>query len=401
MGQNTIIELNGKQYDAKTGALLGESRVKATPASRAGHIQHNGRVVDGFIKPGHTTQLAPKAVKPAPAKTVAAPTPVKAKAAGAVLDLRRVTPKPVKAHQPERAKTLMRHVVKKPHVDMKPSMKTTAPTEMMAKPASSLAKQLEKKLSVANVDPMRLSRSRQIARSHHVRRFNRAEALQNHRPAVHQATSAAIALQATQSQPAIAARTAPLARSTPAPRGNAQQEANDIFEAALAHATSHQELPHKSSGRRAKNRRRLVSITAGLAAFLVIGGFIAYVNKPGIELQVASIHAGFHAELPNYKPTGYALTGGIQSTEGKVAMTYSSGDSTYTITQEASDWDSATLLDQTTEQRGAPTQTVQSKGRIIYLYDNDITWVNGGVRYQINGNATLDSQELISLATSM
>ena len=43
MGQKNIIELNGKKYDADTGALLSESRIKATPekiqaAQAAGNI---------------------------------------------------------------------------------------------------------------------------------------------------------------------------------------------------------------------------------------------------------------------------------------------------------------------------------------------------------------------------
>jgi hypothetical protein len=114
------------------------------------------------------------------------------------------------------------------------------------------------------------------------------------------------------------------------------------------------------------------------------------------------MRAGFRAEMPGYNPTGYALHGGIQSSEGKVSMRFSSGDSSYQVTQEASDWNSATLLDQKTDEKGAPAQTIQSKGRIIYIYnDNNAVWVNGGVRYEISGNAPFDTDELVSLATSM
>jgi hypothetical protein len=180
-----------------------------------------------------------------------------------------------------------------------------------------------------------------------------------------------------------------------------KQSAADLFEEALIHATSHEEPIHKTSGRRATNRRRLVSITAGIAAFLVIGGFITYLNMPGIELRVASIHAGFHAEMPSYRPTGFALVGGVKASEGVVQLTYQSGSSAYRITQIESDWNSATLLDQNTEQRGAPKQTVQSEGRIIYLYDGSASWVDGGVRYEVTGNANLTADDLVSLATSM
>ena len=122
---------------------------------------------------------------------------------------------------------------------------------------------------------------------------------------------------------------------------------------------------------------------------------------PGIELRVASMHAGFHAEMPSYKPTGYALMGGVKATDGMVQLTYASGSSSYQITQVPSDFNSATLLDQNTEQRGAPKQTVQSEGRIIYLYDGSASWVDGGVRYEVSGNANLTADDLVALATSM
>ena len=110
----------------------------------------------------------------------------------------------------------------------------------------------------------------------------------------------------------------------------------------------------------------------------------------------------FHAQMPSYKPTGYALEGGTQSSDGRVAMSFRSGTNTYTVTQEASDWNSTTLLDQQSDERGQPARTIQSKGRTIYLYnDSSATWVNGGVRYEIRGNAPLDAGELVSLATSM
>lgn len=120
-----------------------------------------------------------------------------------------------------------------------------------------------------------------------------------------------------------------------------------------------------------------------------------------IEIRVASAKAGFHAELPGYKPTGYALNGGIKTSDGKVALNYKSGDSAYTITQEPSAWNSQTLLDQTTAEQGRPQQTIQSNGRTIYVYGSNATWVNGGVLYHVNGSANLTTDELTNLAISM
>lgn len=408
MGQKHIIELNGKQYDAVTGELLGESRVKATPEKRA-RFQHSGRVVDGFMRGNKPVALNPVVVKPAPKPQQQMPLqPASIKAAPKRMDIR--APKQIKAHQPQKAQTLMRHAVAKPTVKMKQAIKTATPSEIAVKPASDIAKPLEKKVSVANVNPVRLARSRQVTRSHHIRRYSRA-AQQQPQPQAYAALSSSTAVaqqrHVTKRTPVAAAQLVPNVSQSPALQQAARQhlskqKAEDIFEAALAHANSHQEPLQPKQGYRARRHRRLVGALSGIAAFLVIGGFIAYLNMPAIELRVASMKAGFHAQLPSYSPMGYALDGGIKSANGAVEMTYRSGDSSYKITQVASDWNSATLLDQNTEQRGAPDQTVQSQGRIIYIYDNaTATWVDSGVKYEITGNSSLDSTDLVSLATSM
>jgi hypothetical protein len=406
VGQNNIIELNGKQYDAITGALIGESRIKATPVSRAATRGHQGRFIDGVVrKQGTAHHSQAQVIAPAPKTNTAPKADVKpAVHKPKMTDVKRVAPKHVKHHQQERSKTLMRHVVHKPKVDMKPAIKTTGPSEMMAKPASELATQLEKKVSVTQVNPIRLARASHVPKSHHIRKFekNRYDQAPAVRPR-HYANSTRPAQQDMHrtSRPApIASRSVALEQA--ASRLQSRQSATDMFEAALIHATSHQEAAHKPSGRKAARRKRMVSLVAGLGAFLIIGGFITYLNMPGIELRVASMRAGFHAEMPSYKPTGYALEGGVKASEGRVEMTYRSGDSSYKITQVASDWNSATLLDQTTEQRGAPSQTIQSEGRIIYIYDDsNASWVDGGVLYEVSGNASLNADDLVSLATSM
>jgi hypothetical protein len=315
----------------------------------------------------------------------------------------RTTKAPIKAHAPERPKTLMRHVVQKPKTTMKPAIKTNTPSEVMARPVSSIAKPLEKKVSVTQVNPLRLVRSRHVAKSHHIRRFHEsahatptAHSRNQHNLSAGRPNQYAVQLIRQTGQSSQASTAAVLAPAS----AKAKESTADIFEAALAQANSHEQpAPIK---RHSARRRRLVNVMATVGAFLLIGGFIGYLNMTNIELRVASMRAGFHAEMPSYRPTGYAMAGGIESGEGRIAMSFRSGDSTYTITQEASDWNSSTLLDQASLEQGKPTQTIQSKGRTIYIYDDsNATWVNGGVRYQISGNAALDADQLVTLATSM
>ncbi len=412
VGQKNIIELNGKTYDAVTGALLGESRVKAVPTAHPTTSQR-GRTIDGFVRP--TTVQQHKTVQPIAAKPTLQHT---AKPhTGALhkhMDVQRRPGMSTKPHHPEKPKTLMRRVVKKPETVIKPAIKTTAPSEVMAAPKGTIAKPLEKKMSVTQVNPIRLVRSRRVAKSHHIHRFSQERATQVVTAAVpvvqQQPTprrsdfSTRPVITRAPAKPTITAPAAAIRVTAPIEPQTVQQKqsAGDIFEAALAHATSHEQTTPRHAKRHTNAHRRAINVFAGFGAFLLIAGFVGYLNLSNIELRVASMRAGIHASMPSYKPTGFARDGGIESSEGRVAINFRSGESIYTITQEASDWNSTTLLDQTTAERGQPTQTVQSKGRTIYIFDkSNATWVNGGVHYQVSGNAALDTNELVELATSM
>jgi hypothetical protein len=140
-----------------------------------------------------------------------------------------------------------------------------------------------------------------------------------------------------------------------------------------------------------------------MGAFLVIGGFIAYLNMPNIELRVASIQAGFGAQIPDYRPTGFAMRGGVQRAGNTVSMKFQSGDQSYTITQQPSTWNSQTLVENTLA-LGGEHEVVQAGGRTIYVYgkeNSNAVWVDGNVRYDVTGNARFSSDDIVSLATSL
>lgn len=397
-----VIELNGKRYDALTGALLGKSHTKPVPAPTT------GRVIDGFIRPSHP------AVKHAPRKPEKKPEPVAAKkpvhhGAPAVHHEVKHDPKPIPAtpkheaprahhththpapkiiaaHQPQHTKTLMRRAVHKPDTHLKPAIKPQAPAEMMARPDSSMVRH---KHSVTTVDPTRQERADRIARHSGVRRFHSGS---------HAGASATAALHSgtVEHVPVIAVKTAPQ------PQAHAAHPAKpahvDIFEAAMSHANSHEHAKHKKH----RAHRRLINTLAVVGAFLVIGGFITYLSMPAIELRVASMQAGFSVSRPAYVPTGYAMENGVQRDGGTVSMSFRSGDSRFTITQQASDWNSQTLLDNTLALSGEH-DTVQKNGQTIYVYGDgaNASWVNGGVRYDVHGNAQLSKDEIATIATSL
>lgn len=373
MGQN-VIELNGKRYDAITGAYLGKSHVVPQ------HIHASfakGKVIDGFMRPAHPSAAArPKPVsKPAP---VAAPAKPEKPAAPAETPKARKTHAEaahVKAHKPERSKTLMRRAITKPEFKMKVAVHHVQPAaEIMAKPASAIAV----KRSAYGIDHERKNRALATGRHQQVLHFHPF----GKAPALHTVS---------QDVPVIPVRTAPAHTPRPEP---------DIFERAIARANSHQQPVHKV--RRHRRHGKLKNSLAIVAAFLVIGGFVTYLNFPQIQLRYASMQVGFGASMPGYLPTGYALENGVERSGGTISLSFRSGESTFRITQQSSDWNSQTLLDNTLALNGQH-QTVEKNGQKIFVYDNSTraAWVNGGVRYDISGNAQLSTEEIVSIAASL
>jgi hypothetical protein len=270
----------------------------------------------------------------------------------------------------------MRRTVKPPQLDMKPAIKKQVPLEQRA----AALHPVTPKLSARRISPSRQAHANQVARSQQVAHFN-ANQTQTTRSVTPQPV-------------ATAARRRPV-MATP----RKEQSEDDMFELAIAQATSHEQ---KAPKRRMSWKRKLASTGAVVVGLAVIGVFVAYLNLPTIEVNLASSQAGFHATMPNYKSLGYALSGPVKTSGGTVAMSFTSGDSQFTLTQEASNWDNQTLMQTLASQSDSLPKSIQSDGRTIYMTrTNQATWVNGGIRYQLVGNANLNNQEITSVADSM
>lgn len=392
---NTTIDINGKRYDARSGALLGES---AKPAATHKRATRQGRVVDGFTHGPHDTSVHRATHIQITAQAAAKNAELAARKAKRMASAKQAD-KAITLHKPQQAKTLMRHIVTKPHATPKKSLKAQAPNEMQAVAVRHSATSL--KLAAHNVDRRRMTRAHSTRQSQHIKRFTTAQ--QNH-PAPRQHSPAAPA-QLLPPQQIPAALRQPTHRRPVQPQAavsrnhvQAKPQPSDIFEAAIANARSHEQPAHKP---RRKARGRAMQAAAFVAAFVIIGGFVAYMNMPNIELRIASVKAGFHAQLPDYKPTGYAKTGGIQANNGTVSMSFRSGSSSFTLQQQPSNWDSRTLLDNVVAMNEAPHKTYQSQGRTVFVYGNNAAWVNGGVLYSMNISGEMSHQEIVAIATSM
>ena len=151
-------------------------------------------------------------------------------------------------------------------------------------------------------------------------------------------------------------------------------------------------------------RPKLLPTAAGVAATLLLVGYVTYLNLPNMALRVAASRAGFEASLPGYKPTGFKLDGPIAYAPGQIALNFStsSDERSFQLTQRESTWDSQSLLDNFVVRENKRYITFQEQGLTIYVYDDsNATWVDGGIWYTIEGESLLSSEQLLKIASSL
>lgn len=148
---------------------------------------------------------------------------------------------------------------------------------------------------------------------------------------------------------------------------------------------------------------KLVSALAGALSVLLLVGYITYLNMPTISLRVAASRAGFAATMPAHQPSGYSLNGPVAYSPGQVTINFNSNtnDQTFSITERQTNWDAQALLDNHISKQTDNYLTYQEKGLVVYIYEGKSAWVNGGVWYSIDGTASLSSEQILKLATSM
>jgi hypothetical protein len=344
---SNIIKINGKAYDATTGGLLNSSdAVKTSPK-----------------------QIS---VRQAPAKTSK---PV-------AHDVIRHPAKQPNPHQPKPSRTLMRQAVKKPAAALKRHHKAQGHTDTLA--SRPLGKVVVKP-SLNRLDEERLRHAKEIPRSRLISRFPKL-------------TSTAFSpspppVKKPEPQPATVASPAPKKPTTTA----------ELLDRAIEQATSHLEPPQPPKKSRRKHLKRNASIGAAMGLSVLALGVIFSQNISTVRLQMASSKAGFNVSMPGYKPAGYGL-GQLNYNEGVAAVQFhsNSDDRHYTITQKRSPWDSQALHDNFVAPSYAQYQTATAAGLTIYLYGNhNATWVNNGIWYVIQSDGSLNSQQLVDLATSI
>lgn len=288
----------------------------------------------------------------------------------------------------------MRTAVKKPVIQSPATLKAQTRTDILARtPQQSIAP----KLSYNSVDPNRLKKAARMVQNPSVSRYGDVTPV----------ASAPVSYAPQNTPPlkqALASFMAPKHAAVPAmPVQEMRVPAArkpDIFEQAVARATSHEETFDDRNIRRKGTRFGL--ILSGIMSLLLLIGVVAYFNVPQLSLRLASTRAGFDAKLPSYSPVGYSF-GNLSYGPGNVTVSYKAGDARkFDITQRASQWDSQALLTNFVASANKAYQTYERAGRTIYFFGNNTaTWVDNGIWYTVNGNNSLTKNQLLDLAGSI
>ncbi len=404
MKSKTTIEVNGKRYDAVTGALVG---VASAPAVRT------GQNIDGFFR---ARTSAPKTVPVAGRITVlATPAPSphaqpshrqpqrsvnharahvpQAAHTTSVRSQNSVQPKKVtaphgvsaanhtKPHVVQSSKTLMRESVKRPAPSLLKQVGTQG-TLQHAVPSLIVPKH-----SVASIDETRLARAQTTARSPHI----------SHHSAMSPAVQPSVVPLAVQPAPTTKPGNGDPVAPAPHPPTNNPE---DIFTHALANATHFVDVQANKLHFKKQARRHMASVAAGTLALVVIAGFAAYQNTPGLQFKVASIQAGVSTSMPNFEAAGFAYNG-VRANNGRLAIGFSGSNGTYQLTQQTTNLSSSDMIQNVgaTSANGTPNYTtLQANNTTVYRFGNtEATWVSSGKWYTVTGNGALSDSQIKSL----
>lgn len=161
----------------------------------------------------------------------------------------------------------------------------------------------------------------------------------------------------------------------------------------------------KQLTKRPHRRFSTKNLVIACLAIALLGGYMTYVNMPGLSVQIAAAQSGIDGSYPQYQPDGYSFDGPVSYQPGEINLRFRSngGSGGYTITQKQSSWNSVAVLDNYVAKDSDNNYDITSEGGVtIYTYDHKAVWSNGGVLYTIDSsNAPISNDQLVKIAASM
>jgi hypothetical protein len=367
-----VIDINGNQYNAITGQLVGSAKQVIQKAKSSNSFQS----IDGFVRKSVT-----KSDLSAPIKKIRSTSALKVDAK--------------KVHQgTQKAETLMRGAVKKPAIP---------------KPSPANRAQKAKTGKVLSIEPTRARRARETSKHTKISRFGQPKAAVEpeivQKPNKLNAPGRSTAQTQTPSAAAKAVAMPSMVTSV------SHQHLERLLDQALFRADAHKQAlkgrsPNQNLWQKARFAPRWVSAMCILLVLAVIGAFFAWQNIPQFSMKIAANKAHIAASIPAYSPSGFKFSGPISSSKGEVTMKFTANGDTgrnFSISQKNTSWDSASLLANYVNPVHHNYQTSQVKGTTLYMYGdkNNATWVSNGIWYTINDEANLNSDQLMKIADSM
>jgi hypothetical protein len=331
-----VITLQGKAYDAVTGAVIHDV-VRPKPVHK--------KTTETVAKPPHT----------------------------------RSGTNHLHAHAVQPSRILMRRAVKKPGKSTKRQL------HVQTALSHSSTTIIAPKHSVAYLDIDRLSKAQQVDKHHNVSHFDTAMDMP--------VTFAAIPVrQAPQDIPAGIPPTAPPPTQTNRPV--------DIFEHAIENATHFVDIASQKSHFKKKARRHALSMAAGTLAFLLIAGFAAYQNTPGIQLKLAGIRAGVATAKPNFEASSFAYNGATAE-QSRLVIGLKDSHGQYQLSEQKTNWSGSEMIEQVSaiDASGQTNYSMLQAGfSTVYRFGStQATWVKNGIWYQVNGDNGLTEAQLKDL----
>ncbi len=154
----------------------------------------------------------------------------------------------------------------------------------------------------------------------------------------------------------------------PAPQpSNKPDGPTDIFEHALANASHYADLGARRAERKTRAKLRATSFAAGTLALLIIAAFAAYQNTPGLQFKVASLKAGVSTKMPNFAAAGFAYNG-VHASNGQLIVGFDNVSGNYQLTQTNTNMSSSDMIESV-----SPTATASKSAYYQTLHTNNTT----------------------------
>ena len=354
-GKKSVIEINGNTYDASSGRIL-----TSRQATKSMDI------------------VAPQkpSIKTTPLTPLTRPVAAQASHATQIRKL-------------DKSHTLMRNAVRKP----------VAITHH--NPASVLQTQPSRSqfTQTSNIDnDARMNRAHRVPMSTRVQKFDISPAHTTARLAPMGVTAAPIDHTPHAPKPvihttAVAAGSENFIREQLSSINSSTEQESPFKKKPLHKRTTHVIKSHK-----------FASFSAVLASFILLAGFLSYMNMPTIALAMASKKSGLTIKNLATVPKSYKLDRKIYSAPGQVTMSYKTNtdDRRFSITLLKVDQTSDTFREGVATRTKGQYKIYESGGNTIYittLGGNQADWMKNGVRYSINGNAAFTTEQIASIAS--